>query len=711
MSTTKHELFLELGTEELPAAEVMPAVEALRDLLIAGLDAAHLGHGAPRTYATPRRLVVVVPDVEAQQPDVVEELEGPHLSFAFKDGVPTKAAEGFAKKVGLPVEKLGKKTTAKGEVLSARLEKKGQSALALLPELLAALPAKINFTRAMRWGYSDVTFSRPVQWIVSLFGGEQIRFAYGDVQSGRQSRGHRFLGAGNFDVTSEAQWLAELERRAVMPDVAARRAKLVALATAEAHKAGGVLRPDEDLVDEVVQLVEWPVAMLGTFDTHYLEIPQEVLISEMREHQRYFSVVDAAGKLLPHFVVVANTKVEDPEVSVAGYRRVLSARFQDGRFFFNEDQKVPFVSRVERLKAVAYHRALGTTYEKVERVVSLAFWLARELGYPAVAQGDLRALADGPRPAGDAGGWALARAGYLMKADLTTAMVFEFPELQGVMGRAYADRAGEPREVAQAIEDHYLPRNAEDVLPTGELGALLGLADRLDTIAGIFATGKGPTGAADPFGLRRAALGIIRVLRGRGWHLSLSKAIDAAVAGIGAKRKKDEAETKAEINEFVRTRLRGVLTAGGIPADVAEAVLLASADDAVDAAQRAEALAALRTRPELGPVTTAFKRASNILKDKETSSGVVSREALREPAELALFDATVALEGQIRAAVAARQYGAAFDAIATIGGPLDAFFTSVLVMDPDATVRNARLGLIAKVQATFAPLADFRALS
>jgi glycyl-tRNA synthetase beta chain len=337
--------------------------------------------------------------------------------------------------------------------------------------------------------------------------------------------------------------------------------------------------------------------------------------------------------------------------------------------------------------------------------------VARELGYPAVAQGDLRALADGPRPAGDTGGWALARAGYLMKADLTTAMVFEFPELQGVMGRAYADRAGEPREVAQAIEDHYLPRNADDVLPTGELGALLGLADRLDTIAGIFATGKGPTGAADPFGLRRAALGIIRVLRGRGWHLSLSKAIDAAVAGIGAKRKKDEAETKAEINEFVRTRLRGVLTAGGIPADVAEAVLLASADDAVDAAQRAEALAALRTRPELGPVTTAFKRASNILKDKEATSGVVSREALREPAELALFDATVALEGQIRAAVAARQYGAAFDAIATIGAPLDAFFTSVLVMDPDATVRNARLGLIAKVQATFAPLADFRALS
>lgn len=704
-----HELFFEIGSEELPAGEVMTAVHALRDLLVKGLDEARLAHGEARVYATPRRLAVVVPDVAERQADVVEELEGPRVDVAFKDGQPTKAAEGFAKKVGLSVEQLGRKTTAKGELLAARIEKKGQDARSLLPELLASLPARIPFTRGMRWGYSDVTFARPIQWMAALFGGEVVRFSFGEVTSGRESRGHRFLAPQPFAVESAAQWLAALGERFVIADVDARRAVIVEQATAEAHRAKGVLRADEGLIDEVVQLVEWPVAMLGDFDAAFLEIPQEVLISEMREHQRYFSVVDGAGKLLPHFVVVANTAVEDRALSIAGYRRVLSARFQDGRFFFTEDQKVSLWDRVERLKSVQYHRALGSTYEKVERVVALAFWLAREVGYPAVASGDLRSLAEGLKPESDAGGWALARAGFLMKADLTTAMVFEFPELQGVMGRAYAQRAGETLEISKAIEEHYLPRNAGDALPVGELGALLGLADRLDTIAGIFATGKGPTGAADPFGLRRAALGILNVVRARGWRLSLTKAIEAAVTGLGSKRKKDEAEVRAEIGEFVRTRLRGVLTGGGIPADVAEAVLLAGADDAVDASLRAGALAQLRSRPEMEPVTIAVKRVANILKDQAAEPA--AREAMTNDAERALFDAAEVLETRVRAAVAAGQLDQAFDAIAGIRAPLDAFFVAVMVMDPDPVVRAARLGVLTKVQRVFAPLADFRALS
>lgn len=705
-----HELFMEIGSEELPAGEVLSAANALRDLLVKGLDEARLAHGEARVYGTPRRIAVVVPGVAPRQADVVEELEGPRVEVAFKDGVPTKAAEGFAKKVGLPVEQLGRKQTAKGECLSARIEKQGQDARALLPELLGSLPGKIPFARPMRWGYSDLTYSRPIQWIAALFGGEVVRFAYGDVASGRESRGHRFLAPAPFVVESAAHWLKTLESRFVLADVDVRRARVTSLAAAEAKTAGGVLRADEGLVDEVTQLVEWPVAMLGTFDEAFLEIPQEVLISEMREHQRYFSVVDGAGKLLPRFVVVANTTVEDRELSIAGYRRVLSARFQDGRFFFTEDQKVSLWSRVERLKSVQYHRALGSTYEKVERVVSLAFWIARAVGYPAaVATADLRALAEGPAPEGDAGSWTLARAGYLMKADLTTAMVFEFPELQGVMGRAYALRAGEPASVAHAIEEHYLPRNAADTLPAGDVGAILGLADRLDTIAGIFSTGKGPTGAADPFGLRRAALGVLNVLRARGWRLSLAAAIEAAVAGIGAKRKKDEAEVRAEIGEFVRTRLRGVLTAGGVPTDVAEAVLLASADDAVDVGLRAEALAALRSRPEMEPVTIAVKRVANILKDQVVA--LATREMMTTDAERALFDAAEVMETRVRASVAAGQMGAAFEAIATIREPLDAFFVAVLVMDPDPAVRAARLGVLAKVQGTFAPLADFKALS
>ena len=705
----KNELFLEIGAEELPAREIGPAVAALRDQLIAALDAARLAHGEARTYSTPRRLVVVVPDVDARQADLREELEGPRVEVAFKDGVATKAAEGFAKKVGLPVDKLGRKQTPKGEVISATIDKPGQDARVLLPEILAALPGKLPFTRVMRWGNSDVAFARPVQWIVALFGGEVVRFAYGDVESGRDSRGHRFLAPGVFGVEGEAQWLKEMAAHKIIPSVEERRARIVALATEAAKSVGGTVRPDEGLVDEVTQLVEWPVPLLGAFDPAFLEIPQEVLISEMREHQRYFSVLDGHGKLMPQFVVIANTQVEDPAVSVAGYRRVLSARFQDGRFFFTEDQKTPLWDRVKRLETMAFHRALGTTFEKVERVVKLAFWLARELGYPAMASGDPFALASAPRPAADAGGWALARAGYLMKADLTTAMVFEFPELQGVMGRAYAERAGEPADVAKAIEEHYLPKNAGDALPVGDLGAILGLADRLDTIAGIFSTGKGPTGAADPFGLRRAALGVLNVVRARGWHLSLSNAIDQAATGIGARGKKDAGEVRAEIAEFFRGRLRGLLTTSGIPTDVAEAALLASADDALDAGLRAEALASLRSKPEMEPLTIAFKRVANILKDQVP--GEVDRAKLPTDADRALFDAVAGVEERVRAAIAARQFGAAFDAIATIRPELDRFFEAVMVMDVDLAVRAQRLGLLSRVQKIFAPLADFRALS
>lgn len=488
-------------------------------------------------------------------------------------------------------------------------------------------------------------------------------------------------------------------------------------ATERAESAGGDLYADVALLDEVAELVEWPVPMLGSFDAHYLEIPQEVLISEMREHLRYFSVVDDSGKLLPNFVVVANTKVEDPQISLDGYRRVLSARFQDGRFFFTEDQKTPLWSRVDRLKTMAFHRALGSQLEKVERVVRLAFWLAAELGLPgapATAPADPLALASGPASEGFE--YLLARAGYLMKADLTTLMVFEFPELQGAMGRAYALRSGEPAVVAHAIEEHYWPKNAGERTSSGEhkggvFGGLLGLADRLDSIVGIFATGKGPTGTADPFGLRRAALGILTIAEDRSWHVDLPRAIGRALELVGSKRKNPAPEVQAEVAEFFRTRMKGLLTQDGVASDVAEAVLAARASDILDVDQRAKALASLRAGADFSAVAEAFKRVANILRDQKDIAETVDAASFSTEAERLLWEATSMVEVNVQVATKRGAFAEAFAEIARLRLPLDRFFKDVMVMDPDLRVRQNRVALLAKLQRIFEPLADLRALS
>lgn len=722
------ELFLEVGSEEIPAGEVDAAVAALAQGVTSRLAALRLSHGPARTYATPRRLVVVVPDVADRQEDVTREVAGPPVRSAFKDGQPTKAAEGFAKGQGVSVQDLVRRDTPKGEYLYAIVAEKGKATAGLLPALLTEAITGITFKRAMRWGALDATFSRPVVWITALFGGQTVPVTFAGVRAGNQSRGHRFLAPEAFTVTGEASWLRELEHRHVVPDVARRRALIIEGAERIAREAGGRIERDEALLDEITQLVETPVPLLGHFDARFLDIPKEVLTSEMKHHQRYLPVVKDTGALLPSFVVVANTTVEDPAVSLDGYRRVLTARFEDGAFFFKEDLKAPLYSRVDRLKSVTFHRALGSIYEKVERTVKLAFYLGGALagqlggtgaprmggaGAGLVAPADLRALADGPPPAGDEPRWAwtLARAGYLMKADLSAQMVFEFPELQGVIGAEYAARNGEPTEVSMAIADHYRPRTADDELPHGVFGALLGMADRLDSIAGIFSTGKGPTGSADPFGLRRATLAIINLLRARGWHLSLEGAVREAVSLIGARRTKDENEVLGEIREFFRTRLRGVLTDDGVPADVAEAVLSAGYDDLVDAGARGLALAGLRRSKELEPVAITFKRVANILRPLTEPVGAVDGASLGHEAERRLHAGALAVAEKVKVASAGRDFGAAISTIAELRPLVDALFEAVMVNDPDPATRARRLALVKETHEIFAPLADFTKLS
>ncbi|MEL6186551.1 MAG: glycine--tRNA ligase subunit beta, partial [Myxococcota bacterium] len=564
-------LFVELGTEELPAGEVEVTAQALSREILRRLDEHRLTYGPPAVFCTPRRLAVRIPKVPGRQEDRTLEVAGPPVKAAFRDGKPTKAAAGFAKGQGVPVEDLVRRETPKGEYLYAVVDQPGQDVMALLPEIIQQSLAALTFKRSMRWGAGAASFARPVVWLAAGHAGRVVPVRFGGVESGGLSRGHRFLAPETFPVLDDPEaYERRLLERKVVVDVRERRRLILEGAQTRAREAGGVIYEDDALIDEITQLVEWPVPLLGTFEERFLEVPKEVLISEMIEHQRYIPVVDADGNLRPCYVVVANTEVEDPTLSLGGYRRVLAARFSDGAFFFREDQKTPLFDRVEALGRVRFHRALGSIRDKVDRFASLAVELGLQLGKqveggpvvapPQTAKLFARAAAAGTKKKPKFTD-ALLRSAYLAKADLTTAMVFEFPELQGIMGREYAHLGGETAAVADAIADHYRPRGAEDDLPAGELGALLGLADRFDTLMGIFATGKGPSGAADPFGLRRAALAVYRVLVARDWHLSLDAALEAAFRKLGDLPTKEREAVLDESKAFFRARVKAALTA------------------------------------------------------------------------------------------------------------------------------------------------------
>jgi glycyl-tRNA synthetase len=715
-----HELFVELGTEEMPAGEVDGAVNALRDALVAELDELRLGHGDPEVYSTPRRLVVSVPGIPDRQEDRVVEVAGPPASAAFRDGAPTKAALGFAKSQGVSVEGLEVRSTHKGDYVYAVRAERGLPARALLGPAVERSLAAIPFKRKMRWGAHEQSFVRPVSWLVALYGGETLNARFGPVVAGDRSRGHRFLAPGSFVVESAAQWKRELESRSVVPSAAERRRLIEEGAQREAARVGGRIEAGAELIDEVAQLVELPVPMLGRFDPEFLRIPREVLISEMETHQRYLPVVGNDGALLPHFVVVANTQVEDAEVSVAGYRRVLSARFQDGAFFFQEDQRTPLFDRVPRLRTVMFQRDLGSIHDKVDRVARLAMWFAGALGgqlrssdhTTLTAPADLMSYASGPAPGTepDRFAWSLARTAYLAKADLTTQMVFEFPELQGVMGRHYAVLEGQPNEVARGIDEHYRPRFAGDEPPNSELGALVGLADRLDTIAGIFAVGRGPTGNADPYGLRRAAVGWVATLEHHGWHVSLSAAIQEALDLVAERATVDS--PSGAVLDFFRARMKSSLVAEGLTGDVVEAVLSSGFDDPLDAQARARALARAQAGQDFEAIATTFKRVSNILKqDEATAEASVDPAAFETEAERELHTLLQRVVDQVGAAVERHDFDAAFAELGPLRPAVDRLFDQVMVLAEDTRLRRNRVALVRETHRVFAPLADLARLS
>ena len=674
--TAMSELLFEIGIEEMPAGYIQPALDVLAAEAARKLQGLELTFELIRSFGTPRRLVVTVTGLQSRQADRRREHLGPSKKAGFDaDGNLTKAAEGFARSRGLEPGQLQVVMTPKGEYLMAVEDVKGQNTADLLPGLLESLVRDLVFPKSMRWADHDLSFARPIQWLLALYDGAVVDMTIEGLSSGRTTRGHRFMAPEEVEVSNIDSYFAVLADRFVIVDPVERRAKVVEevrqAVSAGAGMGGAQPVVHEGLLDIVTNLVEFPCAVCGRFDHRFLQLPQEALMTSMREHQKYFSVVGADGMLLPLFVAVNNTRIADRALAVSGHERVLRARLEDGLFFFNEDRKQPLAARCQDLHGIVFQNKLGTMQAKSERLAALVGWLADQIA---------------PELRDD-----VVRAASLAKADLLTAMVGEFPSLQGIMGRVYGLHDGEKPEVAQAIEEQYLPVRAGGELPQSLLGALVGIADRLDTLVGCFAIGEKPTGNKDAFGLRRQAIGLISLVRGLEISLSLQDAASAALAGYAGVIE-HRSEVVGEVVHFIRLRFENEQVAAGLPQELVEAATSAGFDDLVDCLKRIEALNQIRGQESFGVLAGSFKRIRNIIKDNRMTA--IDEALLVEPAEKELFTALMAIRGKVVPLLGNRAYQSALLAMLEIKNPVDRFFDSVMVMADDAAVRRNRLNLL-----------------
>ncbi|QQS53887.1 MAG: glycine--tRNA ligase subunit beta [Candidatus Competibacteraceae bacterium] len=685
-----HDLLIEIGTEELPPKALAKLSLAFERSIADGLEKAGLASSAIHRFATPRRLAVRVDQLPARQPDRQLERRGPALGAAFgPDGQPTRAAEGFARSCGVTVAELQRQETDKGAWLVQISTEPGALTADLIPPIVEAALAALPIPKRMRWGDRDDEFVRPVHWVVLLFGTEVIPATIMGVHTGRESRGHRFHHPQPIQLTAPADYARQLaDEGKVIVDFDQRRDVIRARAEAVATELKGVAVIKPELLDEVTALVEWPVALAGNFEQRFLEVPAEALISTMQDNQRYFPVVDAHGRLLPHFITLANLESRDPAQVRAGNERVIRPRFSDAEFFWNQDRGKPLAARLDLLKHVVFQQRLGTVADKSVRVATLARFIA----------GQRHGNAD----------WA-DRAARLAKCDLMTQMVQEFPELQGIMGRYYAGHDGEAPEVAQALEEQYLPRFAGDRLPATATGQSLALADRLDTLLGIFAIGQAPSGAKDPFALRRAALGVLRILIEGGLDLNLLTLLERAASQFEpAIRAKGAVEA---VFDFIVDRLRGYYLDQQVRSDTFDAVLECRPHRPLDFDRRVRAVGAFRDRPEAASLAAANKRIRNILRKVDTVLPFEVRpDLLTEAAEQALAGRLVELSSEAIPLMDVGLYGDALNRLASLREPVDAFFDQVLVMAEDPAVRDNRIALLNELGSLFLRVADFSRL-
>lgn len=683
------DLLVEIGTEELPPKALPTLSAAFADGIVKGLEEAGLHPESLYPFASPRRLAVWVKGVAAQQADQIVERRGPALKGAFDaDGNPTRAATAFAASCGVNVADLGKVETDKGAWLVFRQQQAGQATTALFATLVEKSLAALPIPKRMRWGSGTAEFVRPVHWVVMLADGQVIEAEILGIKAGRVSYGHRFHAPDAIFINQPSSYAEQLGGGYVIARFAARREMIIKQVESLAHQLGGKAIMPDSLLDEVTALVEWPQAVAGRFEERFLDVPQEALISTMQDNQKYFALVDANGKLMPHFITIANIESRDVAKVAQGNERVIRPRFSDAEFFWNQDKKQTLASRREQLKSMVFQQKLGTLHDKSARVSPLAASIAGQLG-------------------GDA---ALAsRAAELGKCDLVSNMVFEFTELQGIMGRYYATHDGEPAAVAAALDEQYMPRFAGDDLPEGQTGQILALAERLDTLTGIFAIGQKPTGAKDPFGLRRAALGVLRLLIEKQLPLDLASLLDQAAEGFTAPLGSKPAT--AETLDYILERLRGYYQEQGIGPAIVEAVAALKPTQPLDFDRRVKAVAAFRQLTAAESLAAANKRISNILKKVEGSvPATIDPALLQAPAEQALAQAVQAQEAAVAPLFAAGDYEAALLSLASLREPVDRFFDEVMVMADDEALKNNRLALLGRMRGLFLRVADLSVL-
>ena len=679
------DFLVELGTEELPPKALKQLAEAFLAGIEKGLNDAGLSYQAARYYAAPRRLAVSVTALATQQPDRTQQMDGPPLKAAFTDdGQPTPAALGFARKCGVELSELDQS----GPRLRFVQNIPGQPASELLPGIVDQSLANLPIPKRMRWGAGKTEFVRPTQWLVMLLGDQVIPCQILSQQAGQQSRGHRFHHPQAVTISRATSYAEDLRKAHVIADFAERR-ELISSRVAElaAEQQGSAIVPDS-LLDEVTALVEWPVPLVCSFEERFLDVPQEALISTMQDNQKYFCLLDANGKLLPRFITVANIESSDPAQIIAGNEKVVRPRLTDAEFFFQQDQKHPLEQNNQRLANVVFQAQLGSVYDKAVRVSSLAATIAGSIG-------------------GDATN--AARAGLLSKCDLASEMVGEFPELQGIAGYYYAKHDGEAEDVALALNEQYMPRGAGAELPSTLTGAAVALADKLDTLAGIFGIGMLPTGSKDPYALRRAALGVLRILIEKHLELDLHSALQTAVAQYGDAVKSEG--LVEQVQEFIFDRLRARYEDEGIEVSVYQAVRAVHPDSPLDFDQRVQAVQAFRRLPEAEALAAANKRVANILAKADGElPEQVDPSLLSESAEQALATAVAAAEEAVKPLAQQRQYDATLSSLAALREPVDAFFDQVLVNADDARVKANRYALLARLRGLFLGVADISLL-
>ncbi len=684
----------ELGTEELPPLALRVLSEAFGQGICAGLAKAGLPHGEHKTYATPRRLAVWVRDVAIRQPDRAMERRGPALATAFDaSGKPTPPALGFARSCGVEIDQLQPLTTDKGAWLVFRSVETGRSSAALLPGIAGQALAELPILRRMRWGALKAEFVRPVHWVVMLLGEDVVDAEILGQRTGRETRGHRFHHQGTLLVPSAGAYANLLETQGyVLADFAARREKVREQVEHAARQLGGRALLDESLLEEVASLVEWPVPVMGHFESRFLAVPPEVIISTMKGKQKYFPVVDAKGVLLPHFITISNIESRDPDRIREGNERVIRPRLADAVFFWEQDRRRTLASRMDDLRGVLFQGRLGSLHDKAVRVSSLASIIAEGLGSdPKYAE----------------------RAAQLAKCDLLTDMVGEFPELQGIIGRYCAQHDGEPEEVATALEEQYLPRLAGDPIPSTPTGQALALADRLDTLVGIFGIGTPPTGDKDPFGLRRAALGALRIIiEGRldvNVLTLLEKSLGLFPPSVFPPGHPDVA---ISVYDFMMERLRAYFSEQGLPSDAFEAVLSQRVPQPLDFEARIRAVHAFRALPEAVSLVAANKRIRNILRQVQGAVATVIEDSLlTEPAEQALAAQFRVLAIELDPLWQKRDYQEALTRLAGLKGSIDTFFNEVMVMAENPAVRENRLALLKGISDLFLRVADISLLT